>query len=434
MKNLINTLIISCLMSTTLLAQQLPISNLYDQNRMMFNPANTGDQDVPVAMLHHRQQWMGIQGAPMSQIITIQTPLGEYMGVGGMIQNTKTDILRQTSLHLNYAYGVDLALGHRLTFGLGAVYYQNSLDLNNVVVQDQSELSMYATNFNGSSFNMDFGVRYNWDKLEVGISANQLLSNKLNSFSPNDNRFNQFRTHFNGIASYGIVVGESNFIIKPTVLVRYIPQSGTLNDYIVGLDWKNLVWGNLGYRDGNNFIFSAGTWITNNVSLAYSYNYSTEMLSMESFGSHEIALKINLKPKEGEGPYKANERTGELTEREKALMEKSGASKTVIKISRDGFDNNTEQIIIKPGSKMNDNNELEQLKKDTHEINKKIDLLLNSDVSSDKGKEDFLKEIIVLKTRLNELLKFNDPNNVQEVSDEITDIQRKIEELKKKLN
>ena len=99
------------------------------------------------------------------------------MGVGGMIQNTKTDILRQTSLHLNYAYGVDLALGHRLTFGLGAVYYQNSLDLNNVVVQDQSELSMYATNFNGSSFNMDFGVRYNWDKLEVGISANQLLSN-----------------------------------------------------------------------------------------------------------------------------------------------------------------------------------------------------------------------------------------------------------------
>ena len=115
-------------------------------------------------------------------------------------------------------------------------------------------------------------------------------------------------------------------------------------------------------------------------------------------------------------------------------MEKSGASKTVIKISRDGFDNNTEQIIIKPGSKMNDNNELEQLKKDTHEINKKIDLLLNSDVSSDKGKEDVLKEIIVLKTRLNELLKNNDPNNVQEVSDEITDIQRKIEELKKKIN
>ena len=61
-------------------------------------------------------------------------------------------------------------------------------------------------------------------------------------------------------------------------------------------------------------------------------------------------------------------------------------------------------------------------------------MLLNSDVSSDKCKEDVLKEIIVLKTRLNGLLNNNYPNNVQEVSDEITDIQRKIEELKKKLN
>jgi len=434
MKNLINTLLLSCLVSTSLVAQQLPISNLYDQNRMIFNPANAGDQNTPVATMHHRQQWMGIQGAPMNQIITIQTPIGEYVGVGGMIQNTKTDILRQTSLHLNYAYGVDLALGHRLNFGLGAVYYQNALDLNNVVVQDQSELSIYAANINGSSFNMDFGIRYNWDNLEVGISANQLLSNKLNSFSPNDNRFNQFRTNFNAIASYGIELGESQFMVKPTVLVRFLPNVGTVNDYLVGLDWKNIVWGNIGYRDGNNFIFSAGTWITNNVSLAYSYNYSTEMLSLESFGSHEIAIKINLKQKEGEGPYKTNERTGELTEREKALMEKSGSSKTVIKISGDGFESGNEEIIIKPGSKMNDSNELEQLKKDTHEINKKIDKLLNSDVSSDENRSDVLKEIQVLKDRLSVLLKTNDPNNVQEVSDEISDIQRKIDQLKKKLN
>lgn len=456
MKNLINTILIFFVVSANAWAQQLPISNLYDQNRLIFNPANAGDANGPEANIHHRQQWMGLQGAPMTQIINVHSPIGEYVGVGGMIQNTKTNILRQTSVHLNYAYGVDVAFGHRINFGLGAVYHQNALDLNNVVVQDQNEISMYAANFNGSAFNFDFGIRYNWDNLEVGISANQLLNNRLNSFSPNDNRFNQFRTHFNGIASYKYKVESLDLILKPTVLVRYIPHSGTLNDYVLNVDWKNLVWGNLGYRDGRNFIFSAGTWVTNNIGLSYSYNYSTELLSMESFGSHEIALKINLKSTDGEGPFKTNERTGELTEREKALIEaqekkkaerdalkaqkeqeKAKSTKTgkqTITIETDGFEVGTDEIIIKPGSKKSPSSELEELKNEMSEINSKIDAMLKSDYKTEASRGEVLEEIRRLKERLQGLLKSNDPENVHEVSNEIEDIQKKIEALKLKLN
>ncbi len=433
MKRLLYAFVIGLGFSGSLAAQQLPISNLYDNNRMIFNPANTGQHDGPTAILHHRQQWMGVQGAPMNQVLTLQSPIGEYVGVGGMIQNTKTNIFRQTSVHLNYAYGVDVALGHRINFGLGAVYYQNALDLSNLVVQDPTELSFYSSNFNGSSFNFDFGIRYNWDKLEVGLSANQLLNNRLNDFNPDGNRFNQFRTHFNGIASYGFDIESVNMIIKPTVLVRYIPQSGTFNDYLVSIDWKNLVWGNIGYRDGYNYIFSAGTWLTNNVSLTYSYNYSSELLSLESFGTHELQVKINLKPRDGDGPFKTNVRTGELTEREQALLEKRQSDKTVIIIKGKGYDAGNEEIVIKPGQKMGEGGELEQLKIEMFEINKKIDALLKKDLTNKDERATAEEEILKLRMRLMELLDKNNPDNVQEISDEVGSIQKKIEVLKQKI-
>jgi len=218
-------------------AQQLPISSLYQNNRMLFNAANTGDQDDAMLQLNHKQQWAGIKGAPTVQLLTLQTALNDYMGIGGMIKNTSSDIMRQTSAHLNYSYGVDVALGHRLTFGLGAVYYQNSLDLNSIIVEDPSELSLYNANLNGSALNFDFGIRYNWDALEVGISANQLRNNKLNGFAPGDGRFNQFRTHYNFLASYNYEV-NSDFTISPIVLVRYINQVGVINDYMVGVNYK----------------------------------------------------------------------------------------------------------------------------------------------------------------------------------------------------
>lgn len=432
---------------SALVAQQLPISNLYHQNRMIFNPANVGDQDAPVGYLHHRQQWLGVTGAPTNQILTLQTPLGEYASVGGMVQNVDYDIIKRTSAQLAYSYGVDLALGHRLYFGLGAAYYQTSLDFADINVQDPSELGIYAANMSGGAMNFDFGVRYNWENLEVGFSANQLLNNRQNAFRPTDTRFNQFRTHLNGLASYDYLFEGINLTVTPTVLVRYIPDNGTFNDYLVNLNWNNLVWGNVGYRDGMNFIFSAGTWLTNRVSFGYSYNYSSEMLSMESFGTHEIALGFKFRKEDEEGIFSMETSEGELTEREKALMEQreqrkaerekrraekknqdKGGSKT-IKIKTDGPVD--EEIIIKPGS--GGSGDVSEMKGEIDEINKKLDKLLKMDLSSEANRDQIEDEILQLRMRLVQLLDKNDPENVHEVSGEIEEIQKRIEVLREKL-
>ena len=427
-------------------AQQLPISSLYQNNRMLFNAANTGDQDDAMLQLNHKQQWAGIKGAPTVQLLTLQTALNDYMGIGGMIKNTSSDIMRQTSAHLNYSYGVDVALGHRLTFGLGAVYYQNSLDLNSIIVEDPSELSLYNANLNGSALNFDFGIRYNWDALEVGISANQLRNNKLNGFAPGDGRFNQFRTHYNFLASYNYEV-NSDFTISPIVLVRYINQVGVINDYMVGVNYKGLVWGNIGYRDGSNFIFSAGTWLTNSVGFNYAYNYSNTLLALESFGTHEINISIKLSGSK-EGPYKGKVEDGALTEKEKAIIgekeknrtkkdaerlikeaEKKSKYKT-IKIKTDAFDADAE-IIIKPSKPSNVNSQ--DLSSELDLINKKLDLLLNTDFKDDDIRYGVEDEIIKLRKQLLVLKSRNESENVDDIADEVKHIMKKIEVLRVKL-
>lgn len=455
-KNILFASILSVLTLSSV-GQQLPISSLYQQNRVLFNPANSGDQDGPVLQLNHKQLLMGIKGAPNNQFLTLQTALNDYMGISGVIKNTNSEIIQQTSASLNYSYAVDVALDHRLSFGLGATYYQNSLDLSNVVVQDPTELNLFNANLNGSSANFDFGIRYNWDALEIGISANQLLANRLNGFSPSDNRFNQFRTHYNFLGSYDYEV-NSDFTLTPIVLVRYIDQVGMLNDYMIGLNYRDLVWGNLGYRDESNFIVTVGTWITNQLALNYAYNYSTTMIALESFGTHEVSLNFKLKKSEGGGPYKGKVEEGNLTEKEKAIIdeadkrreereslrqqkeeeriakeaEKAKGSKT-IKIKTDGFESD-EEIVIKPGSGGGTNTEdLQNLKEDMDAINSKLDKLLKADFNDIESRDSIEEQILELRKKLVELLDKNDPENVHEVSGQIEGIQKKIEELRKKL-
>ena len=42
-------------------AQQLPLNDLYYENRYLFNPANAGDQGALVGFLNHRRQWVGLE-------------------------------------------------------------------------------------------------------------------------------------------------------------------------------------------------------------------------------------------------------------------------------------------------------------------------------------------------------------------------------------
>ena len=70
------------LLASTGKAQQLELTNLYNQNMFVVNPAFAGDHGYAVAHMFHRQQWSGVSGAPASSLFTVHSPLGEKNAIG----------------------------------------------------------------------------------------------------------------------------------------------------------------------------------------------------------------------------------------------------------------------------------------------------------------------------------------------------------------
>ena len=59
--------IAGALCAATLVAQHTPLTSQYLFNGLVINPAYAGSRDALTGNLTHRQQWVGFEGAPITQ-------------------------------------------------------------------------------------------------------------------------------------------------------------------------------------------------------------------------------------------------------------------------------------------------------------------------------------------------------------------------------
>jgi type IX secretion system PorP/SprF family membrane protein len=102
-------------------AQQDPQFSHYMYNTVSVNPAYAGSRGVLNITGLHRSQWIGLDGAPTSQTLSLNTPLrNKKMGIGFSVVNDRIGPLNQTFIYADYSYAVRLTEKLKLSFGLKA--------------------------------------------------------------------------------------------------------------------------------------------------------------------------------------------------------------------------------------------------------------------------------------------------------------------------
>lgn len=295
-------IIIACtLLGAKAEAQQLELTNLYNQNLFVVNPAFAGDHGYAVAHMFHRQQWSGVSGAPASSLFTIHSPLGEKNAIGGYVSADRAGLLERFSASGTYVYTVKINEEHKLGFGLGLGFYQNSINYSNIRIYDQTDdLVLNGGAITGSTFNADFGLRYSYKGLNVGISTPQIAETKVNYNLINDEegRFDLVR-HYTLNASYAIPVKE-DWTVTPLAFARYANGVPVSFDASATVDWKDKVWIGGGYRHGAGIMAFTGIKIANQLSAAYSFEFSGNGMASYSGGSHEIMIGYHFKGKKND--------------------------------------------------------------------------------------------------------------------------------------
>ncbi len=127
-------------MGTSAYSQLYPLLDQYHYNGLAINPAFAGSQEALSIGIYSRNQWVGFEGAPKTNTLSLHSPLrNKKINLGLIVMGDKLGSKRETGFLLNYAYRIDLGKG-KWSLGLAAGLTSISTDINSLRYSDTGDL------------------------------------------------------------------------------------------------------------------------------------------------------------------------------------------------------------------------------------------------------------------------------------------------------
>ncbi|GGG38162.1 membrane protein [Dokdonia pacifica] len=270
-------------------AQQDPQFTQYVYNTLGVNPAYAGSRGHATALGLVRAQWVGLEGAPKTQTFTIDSPLGEHVGLGLAIVNDELGPSRETYIDLNFSYTIQTSQNRRLSFGIkGGGRF---LDIDFTRGNAQSPDILFQNNVSEVLPTIGAGIYWHSDKNYIGISTPNLLTNQ--TYDDVQQTVAAERLHLFIIG--GIVTDLSSDIkFKPAFLVKAVSGAPLIADLSANFMFYEKLRLGVSYRWDDSVSGLAGFQLTPQLLLGYSYDYTTTDLQRFNTGSHEIVLRFDL--------------------------------------------------------------------------------------------------------------------------------------------
>lgn len=287
-------------------AQQPVQYSLYMLNKHNFNTAYAGlDNSLSITGVF-RKQWVALEGSPITQNVTAHLPWSYLSsGVGINIENDILGAERNTSVELSYNYIKPIRNDGLFSIGIGGGFIQKSIDGSKLRAPDgdyEGNTINHNDNFipsgvaSGIAPTLNFGTFFKNKRTEIGISANNLLESAVSYQLGSETKIKYLRNYF-FIFAYELTISEK-FDLKPSILVKsdIIQTQAELSGI---LTYNNSIFGGASFRGYNKntidaVIFLAGMHVTENITVAYSYDLSLSSLKAVNKGSHEIIINYNL--------------------------------------------------------------------------------------------------------------------------------------------
>jgi type IX secretion system PorP/SprF family membrane protein len=287
-KILIFALMLTCLSG---FAQQDAQFTQYMYNTININPAYAGSRGVLSVFGLHRTQWVGLDGAPVTNAFSINSPINNSkLGYGLSLVSDKIGPTKNTNVSGDISYTIQTSETYKLSFGLKVSASMFDLDVSKLNPADQNDPSLQ--NFNNKiTPNFGAGVYFHSDKLYLGLSVPNITRNT--KYSDNDVAVFTERETFYFIGGYVFDLSQS-VKFKPAFLTKVVEGSPLQVDATANFMFFNkLVLGGA-YRWDAAFSAMAGFQVTDGLFIGYSYDMETTELKNYNSGSHEVFLRYEL--------------------------------------------------------------------------------------------------------------------------------------------
>ena len=294
--------------------QDVQLSQQY-LSRINVNPAATGTSNYADAYLFARQQWMGFEGAPSTQMLNAHGYVQDIRsGVGLSIVNDMIGRNRCLNMMFSYAYHIQTGEERFFSLGLSAGLIHRRFGGNIITEMIEIDPDIREILSNGQSVyrpDVNFGLIYSSPKFAFGLSATHLTHYLFKE--------SWFRMPLHGYAfmEFGLDFSQNvrftpraqvmsaladGSVLGDTLKIPLMDKVDLLFDLGGTLSVQDKFWIGGAFRAGMPFssvsvTATVGVNLTPNLRIGYAYDHKlgNTFQNVKTYGSHEIVLNYRMK-------------------------------------------------------------------------------------------------------------------------------------------
>ena len=293
-------------------AQQLPDYTQYPSVFFGINPAYTGTKGTIDARMDYRKQWMGYDGAPVTQFAGLHSRLWKgRIGVGGLLYKDQTGPTQRFNYNFTAAYHLHFP-DVEFSAGFGVGFFKYTIDGSMMTTHFSGDIAVAnainnALTSTAKNKNVCAGLLLYNDRFHFGLSVLDLLNNDAKFNNKPDSTYKAdvayaahyyftFGYNFNANIDY---LWENNLMMTYVnglpLTINYNLRLHYKEKFLVGTGWrlKDAVYGQVGYVFKDRY------------QIIYTYDFCISHLHKASSGTHEIMLGYRFDMEGGKkGGYK----------------------------------------------------------------------------------------------------------------------------------
>ena len=271
-------------------AQQDAQFTQYMYNTININPAYAGSRGALSMFALYRTQWVGLDGAPVTSTVSMNTPLNESnLGLGISLINDKIGPTTENTISADLSYTIPTSDTWNLSFGIKAT--ANLFDLDATKLNPAQAADPSLQNYSTFSPNIGAGLYWHSDKAYIGFS----IPNFIQTNRYDDNEVAIFKERISYYLIGGLVFDLSDTVkFKPAILTKMIEGAPLQVDASANFMFFDKLMLGASYRWSAALSAMVGFQVSDGLYVGYGYDKETTNLDNYNSGSHEIFLRYEL--------------------------------------------------------------------------------------------------------------------------------------------
>ncbi|MEH6681495.1 MAG: type IX secretion system membrane protein PorP/SprF [Sediminicola sp.] len=268
--------------------QQLQFTQ-YMYNPLSLNSGYASANRFDVTLMH-RSQWVGLDGAPTSQALTLSGRTGERIGLGLMVLNDNVGPANQVDINAAFSYSIPINANVRMSLGLNGGFDILNVDWSKGNYADPQD-PIFNNDLNNIRPIIGAGAYFYGEKWYAGISTPNFV--RTETFNDEEQLVIDKDTHFYLMGGYVLDLGPQ-LKLKPTTLLKYVEGAPITVDVSANFLIQEKFSAGAAYRFNDAMSAMVGLYLSERFFVGYAYDHTTTALNRYNDGSHEIIIRYLL--------------------------------------------------------------------------------------------------------------------------------------------